>query len=387
MKIAFITSCLEPGRDGVGDYTRSLALQLQKGGGQCCLLSLCDPWSSSSEASEGTPEVVPVPELRLGPALPWERRVALARAFLDRFGPEWVSLQFVPYGFDKRGIVRGLGKYLQPLAQGRRVHVMFHELWIGGSGSGLKERAVGSLQKACVLRLMQSLQPRAIHTSNGMYVRRLAGHGLRAGLLPMFGAIPVGQGNGDNWLLPALSQAGLDLSGGRERALLLGFFGTLHPIWPPEPLLSLLLEAGRNSGKRVALLSIGRLGPGEELWARMAEAYRESLVFLRLSEQPVERVSQFLLSMDAGVAASPYSLLGKSSSAAAMQEHGLRVIVNRDDASASAGPALDEEREKYLLRLDDRFAQQVILPRPCLPTGSRLAQVAARFRQDLEQAS
>ena len=42
MKIAFITSCLEPGKDGVGDYTRSLAAESSRNGHEVCLLALND---------------------------------------------------------------------------------------------------------------------------------------------------------------------------------------------------------------------------------------------------------------------------------------------------------------------------------------------------------
>ena len=42
MKVVFVTSCLEPGRDGVGDYTRSLAEESTKLGHRAGLLALQD---------------------------------------------------------------------------------------------------------------------------------------------------------------------------------------------------------------------------------------------------------------------------------------------------------------------------------------------------------
>ena len=42
MKFAFICGSLEPGRNGVGDYTRRLAGELAAQGHECLLVSLND---------------------------------------------------------------------------------------------------------------------------------------------------------------------------------------------------------------------------------------------------------------------------------------------------------------------------------------------------------
>jgi hypothetical protein len=45
MKILFLTGSLEPGKDGVGDYTRLLANECGERGHEVFLLGLNDPWA------------------------------------------------------------------------------------------------------------------------------------------------------------------------------------------------------------------------------------------------------------------------------------------------------------------------------------------------------
>ena len=44
MVILFLTGCLQPGKDGVGDYTRLLARECIRQGQACCLIALDDPY-------------------------------------------------------------------------------------------------------------------------------------------------------------------------------------------------------------------------------------------------------------------------------------------------------------------------------------------------------
>ena len=126
MRLAFIHSCLEPARDGVGDYTRLLAAECARQGHPTCILALNDPFATAAEL-EG-----PIPELRLGPSLPWPERLRLARAFLDRFRPDRLSVQFVCYGWHPKGIAFGIGRRLRLDRTQLRLH----------RGCGIPERAI-----------------------------------------------------------------------------------------------------------------------------------------------------------------------------------------------------------------------------------------------------
>lgn len=380
MKIAFLTSCLEPGKDGVGDYTLSLAAESSRNGHEVCLLALND---RHVDRERGCPAP---PTLRLGPALRWPERFARAREFLLECDPDWVSVQFVCYGFHPKGLPLRLGQWLGPLTQGRRVHVMMHEVWIGAeAGAGFKDRWVGHLQKYCVRNLFRRLRPEVVHSSNSAYVGLLRQNGWPAKPLALFGAIPVGRQAGSGWLFDRLKNAGLPCSAEtRQDFWIFGMFGTLHPVWPPEPLLGYLQEAGRRQGKRIVLAAIGRLGPGQQLWNSLTREYAGQMDFLQLGEQSPETISQFFHEIDFGIATTPYALIGKSATATAMLEHGLPVIVNRDDVRFATAAGRDEVSNSLLLRMTDELPSRLARSSR-LPARSRLPEVTRQFLSDLEQ--
>ncbi len=200
----------------------------------------------------------------------WPERIQTAQEILTAFAPDWVSLQFVPYAFHPKGFVYGLGHHLRPLLAGRRVQIMFHELWLGETqDASPKHRLIGTFQKAFVRQMLRQIKPQVVHTSNNAYVGVLARQGVTATRLPMFGSIPITEGKGDEWLFAEIGKAGAEINGSnRSRFWLAGFFGALHPVWPPEPLISRLCQAAAETGRRLVLLSAGRLSGGEALWAQ-----------------------------------------------------------------------------------------------------------------------
>src|SRR5262245_16599032 len=150
MKILFITTSLNPGKDGVGDYTRDLANECARQGHVCAAVALNEQGLSEITRSD----ISGMTELRFPTSIPWESRIAKAREFVEAFAPDWISFQFVCYGYHPKGILTGVSRGLLQLAAGRKVHVMFHELWIGDDiESSFKQRLLGKVQKFFVLRL------------------------------------------------------------------------------------------------------------------------------------------------------------------------------------------------------------------------------------------
>ncbi len=232
---------------------------------------------------------------------------------------------------------------------------MLHEIWAGGVS--WPQKMIGIGQRQCLLRLCRH-RATVVHTSNETYQRMLAEHAVSARLLPLFGSLPIADTNADAWLPSALARVGgADVAIARQKWWLLTIFGTLHPAWRPEPLMRRLQAVATESGRRLALISVGRLGPGESLWQEMQSRYGHHVSMLRLGEQPETRISQLLNSVDFGVSTSPYTLVGKSATMAAMMEHGVPVIVTREDGPPGGSPALDEDA---CIRLDDRFAARLI---------------------------
>jgi hypothetical protein len=387
MKVLFLTAGMEPGRDGVGDYTRMLAEELSRRGHPSAVIALNDPTVSPISRAVHDDGEGGAGQLRLPRTMPWRERLERAQRFVDAMKPDWASLQFVAYGYHPKGMAAGLAGKFKPLIGGRPLHVMFHELWIGAhSGAEFKERLTGMAQRFFVKRLLGALKPRVVHTSTSAYVHLLRQAGAPAERLPMFGALPVTTEKADEWLLPELRKARLAVNEKiRPAYWLIGFFGTLHPVWPPEPFFSRLRDAATAHDKKVGLISIGRLGPGEALWDRLAEEYSDRFGFLKLGEQPAEKVSAVFNSLDFAVATTPASLIGKSATAAAMLEHDLPVIVNREDCPFKGVPPDADHRDGNIIRVNDEFAMRLGAAKPRHPK-SRLPQIAERMLAALTAA-
>ena len=385
MRIAFLCGSQEAGRDGVGDYTIGFAEELRLQGHDVMVIGLRDKFVSETTFSERRTAGGAIPILRLPSALPWAECIAQARTQLDRFDPEWVSLQFVCYTFHPKGLVHGLAGKLAPLFKGRKLHIMFHELWLCKElGWGWKQCAVGALQRFFIRCFVRASKPDVMHTSNATYAAILNLSGIPATELGLFGAIPIPPVSGKAWIEAQLRNA-LGAGYCREAVWLFGLFGALHAQWPPEPLLTRLDRAAQAAGKKPVLLSIGRTGDaGSELWKRIAHDYADRFAFIRLGEQPTEQVSEYLSFLDCGIATTPRSIIGKSSTVVSMLEHGLPVIVNREDASGVEVPP--GKAEQLLIACDAQLENSLESGFGKGPRGSRRPQITHDFSSALEAA-
>jgi glycosyltransferase involved in cell wall biosynthesis len=386
MKILFCCSSLEAGLDGVGDYTCLLAHEFTRLGHACGLMALNDsyvtaPLESEIEAGEGK-----IPCLRIPSATPWSRRTASARDFRHRLSPDWISVQIVPYGLNPRGIVDELTPVLLDLTPGCSLHLMFHELWTGGTGlSGLRHRLAGALQRRSLQRLIAALRPLLVTTSNPVFIAMLHSIGTTAELLPLFGNVPLAPLPFPPVLPEELAVAGLPADGpDRSDWWMAIFFGTIHPEWEPEPFLGLLRRTARRAGKRVMLVQAGRAGTtGDATWEKLRRQYRSDFVLIRLGEQPVDLLSRLLQTADFGIAASPWQLIGKSGTVAAMLDHGLPVIVTRDDFRPRLALGNHPAPDPLLFRCDNALEAQLIAGLTKRAPRQRAGEVAAQLAREL----
>lgn len=318
MKLLFICTSLEPGRDGVGDYVRLLAEACIEGGHECQLLAVNDQHLARGgvEFQRGLNHDIRC--VRLSPNERWDERYAAAHALVHEFAPDWISWQIVPYGFHPKGIIPHELTAFAALGRYRCTHVMLHELWIGLSrGEPFKNAAWGALQKRRLMKFLRALSPSVLHTSNLTYQTVLAREGCTANILPLFGNIPVSE------IVPPVPSL-TEWVG--------AIFGTVHPQFRPLPCFDVLAEGARASGRTLRILGIGRLGPyGEEMFAMLDREFAGRLEAVIVGEKTPEEVSRLLQALDFGIATHPWALLGKSGAVAAMLDHGLPVIVPRDD--------------------------------------------------------
>jgi hypothetical protein len=228
-----------------------------------------------SESPEQLPESA---FIRLPGLESWDRRFAKLQSVLRRFDPEWISLQYVPHGFQAKGLpfvfVRRIGR----LVSGRSSHVMFHELW-GGSRNKFTDPVICALQKHLLARIQRELRPRVVNVTNEFYRKRLKSIGVASEVLPLFSNIPV---------MPPEST-----SRDERRRWVFAIFGTLRKGWEFERLLAEIERAREALGiDECRFVSVGRLGDyGQSLWEGMNQSGYKHFVFERLGEELVEAFS------------------------------------------------------------------------------------------------
>jgi hypothetical protein len=376
---------LAEGRDGVGDYTIGLANEAAQAGVAVSAIALCDPHISTvvSEMRVG------VPILRIPSCFGWRKRAKHLGRALDKFDPLWISLQFVAYAFDPRGLPVRFGSWLRNVAgSNRMLEVMMHELWIGGlAGAPIKQRVVGAAQRFIIKRLFQTLDPAVVHTSNSAYVELLRrGTGREARLLPLFGSIPCSAtGMAESPLHTVFKRIGL-AEANRDEFWLFGIFGSVHREWNPREFFARLLPIAAARNRRVVLIAIGKAHDHATSMLKEIESafFGEQLKVFQIGEQPAEAVAQCFADLDFGLAASPWQLIGKSSAAIAMLEHGLPVIAIRDDVQLPFpidDPGADEP---LLIKVGPDLEQQLDAVRR-QPPQSRRPRIVKQWLKELSE--
>ena len=381
MNILFITPSLEPGKDGVGDYTLRLAEALRDKGVRVFCIALADRHlTPKTELDFRGPFVKSdVADIRrLSSDTPWKKRIAILQAIIDDFRPDWVSLQYVPYGFDQRGLPFGFPRLLSLLRGDFQWHIMFHELWIGEEAEYTPiQKVIGWLQKR-IVRKLASVTQAILHTSNPTYRLRLELAGCPAEILPLFSNISIAS--------PLFSRRDLLEEAGMSPELpqegfgrwIFVLFGAIHPEWDAETLIGKIDHVRKMAGRPSPLfILIGRNGD-QELRHRVGEECKHhGWGFLEKGELPTDLISSCLQSADFGVATSPLSLIGKSGSVAAMLEHGLPVVVSRLEKAVDAG-----EGSKRLIPLDASFEKNLLMAKKDVPRAG-LDAVTEKFLQSL----
>lgn len=313
MRLVFVTGCLEPGRDGVGDYVRMLARECVRLGHAVALVSLAERQRVAEPAAEDAGARI----LRLTLAEAGDGEAV--REWVTAFAPEAASLHTVPYSFHPRGFFAPKVPLLAAaLAPAQRRHIFFHELWIGmARGARWKDRVSGWWQRRAVAALLREVSPQVVHTSNGYYRAALATLGREARVLPVFGSVP--------WLGASIRPA--LLAEIPADALVCGMFGSLHPNWESDAFLADFAALARREGRPAVLAAAGGLRHGMDFFNRLKARWAGQVTFVALGEHPVEQLAEIFARFDFAVSASPWTLINKSASAAGLREHGLGLVI------------------------------------------------------------
>jgi hypothetical protein len=321
MKVTFICGSLEPGKDGVGDYVRRLGAALIRNGHSVAALALYDTYVNGIVEEIQIAEGTSLDVLRLpagGSAADAERAAGI---FVSAKNPDWVSLQFVPYAFHRKGLPFSLRGRLAPLLKGRRFQVMFHELWLD-TPANFKQKVSAIIQRRLILGLIKKLRPQAVNVSILFGQERLSRFGVVAGILELFGNIyPEDK--------ETSGEVSLTEKGVGQRSVL--FFGE-----PPKGTFRDVFLSGIDAFCKTSkanvrlLLACGDSAAKQEFYERLSpvlEVYGYELRDCGFLSAPA--LSKLMLHCDAGVSKSKPHLLLKSGAAVAMLEHGLPIWIPR----------------------------------------------------------
>jgi hypothetical protein len=341
MKVVFLCGSLEPGHDGVGDYTRRLAGELKRQGTQVLMISVNERnLTSLSIQEEQESEGTAIPVFRISGRISYRKKLRVAKQWLDAVNPDWLSLQYVPFSFHPKGAHFFLGRFLRRLGFHRRWHIMFHELWTGmDKESSKKHYWLGKIHRLLIKSLIKTLNPAVIHTQTHLYLEKIATLGYKAKYLPLFSNIPFFEPEG-------ISKAD-DKDINHERKLLFVLFGGIHRNAPVAQFASDLVRFEKANKTRILLIIIGRSGPIQKQWTSVWALNGLDLVLM--GEQTPMTISKVLHSATMGISTTPIQLAEKSGSVAAMREHQLPVLcVSRTwKARGIKNPKLPESIVEY----------------------------------------
>jgi hypothetical protein len=311
MKLLFICGCLEKGKDGVGDYTRRLAVELTRQGNQCTLISLLDSYADieiveKPESQDAFINVIRFP-YRNGTKL----NCTHAKKWIDSFNPDWISLQFVPYAFHKKGLPFQLYKHLKPYTKNCKFQIMFHELWV--MNTGLYSNLIGLFQKRIIKKLITNLKPVLVHTNTEVYKYNLSKISpVAIKQLILFPNIPITPSHNSIQSCMISSE------------LVFVSFGTIYSGSNIMQFAEQMGEYSKSSNVRCKLKIIGRAGINCTLWAD--EWKRNNMEVEIVGEVKSEDLSEIICNSSFGIISTPLALINKSGSFAVFRDCGLPVF-------------------------------------------------------------
>lgn len=322
MKIVFLCGSFEPGRDGVGDYTRRLSLELRASGHQTAVISIYDRFVHEVTSGEAVMAEGPLPVLRIPHIIAEKEGFKLMKDFVETFDPDWLSLQYVPFSFHPKGLPFTLPARLAALGKGRKWEIMFHEIAVGMHvGATAKLLVWGEVQKIIARVLLYKLKPVLVHTHTQVYRKQLEKFGVQVSLLPLFSNIPLRY---EDTVRKKTSERPV-LQGTVELLV----FAAVQEGAPIDQLAAEAKAYSQVNNVQIRLCFVGKSGPEQDRW--LAAWRKAGLDAVQLGMKTEEEVSLILSNAVYGLFSTPLVLMGKSGAVAAMREHGIHLLcVARD---------------------------------------------------------
>lgn len=365
---------------GVSDYTKYLAKACMDLGHQVFLLSL---FQREKFARENLFVPCPSEFLNISESASWQERRKLASVGIQIFKPDFISLQFVPFSFQKKGILHAeVRREMWELFRKFPLHVFFHEMYVSlkpSFNSGFFWLSL--FQRLCFREFFNRLRPTVAHTNCSLYRYYLNKRGIAAERLELFGSIPIEIPD------PVIFHRIFEEKGisfatqKRSSFLIFGFFGGIHNGLPLKSFFRKLQQRKNQVGKDVIVCSMG--GTPIEAWMALEEEFSRDFRFVKFDSQPTNIVSQYLQGIDYGITSYPISCFEKSSALAGLLEHGLPIVFPYNDFSKA-----ELDRFKVVVPPNiqsgfDEFWEKRGVTRKFPKNPDHLMQVARIFSKDL----
>ena len=307
MKICFISGPYNPGKCGISDYITLLSAKLKNHGHQSQHIAI-DNGNTLSEIADNLP-----------PA-------------------DLYSIQFAPFSFSPNGFSKKRLFCLANSLRNKNTHINFHEIWIGAYPKAKwKEKTIGWLQKREIVKFINISNPVSITCSNSAAIDRMRQSGIDCQYLYLFGNIPY-------------SKTEQTIA---STVLSVAFFGTLYEKFPYDLLAEKLNEISKSLDIPIHIKIIGRQREGEgiKIIQQISQKYRFAIS--RSGKLPSSKISEEFQNCDLGISTTPFDILGKSGSTAAMLEHGLPVLSYDDGDTPKNKLSVMQEYQDQVFLLND----------------------------------
>ena len=336
MNILFLCGSAEPGKDGVGDYTRRLCGELIRTGHMAQIVSLCDKHVVSFITQNQVIEETPVIVRRIPITTSYNLRLAWTQEIVKEVAPDWISLQFVPNGFNHKGLPLWLPVFLKKINADSRNHIMFHELAF--PNNSIKNRCIRFLQIQIIKLIVFNFKPNVINTHTPYYLKLLSSLKIIAYPLSLFSNIPK---------INSIENST------NSNIFKLGLFSKIIYSEQINKILENLTNLLIKENKLFEIILLG--GTKQD-----AQNFKNSVInnnkikaqvvikgFLSNNELSIE-----LQKLNIGLTPVSNHLLGKSGSVSAFLEHGISIIapIISDENGFNEIGFFDEKTKKYIIQ-------------------------------------
>lgn len=345
MKILFLCGSLEPGKDGVGDYTRRLSGALLRKGHDAQIISLCDKHVDAVVSETQEIEATQVSVHRIPRKTSYHKRVRITKEIIDKNKPDWISLQYVPNSFNPKGLPFWLLWFLKQFNGKYKRHIMFHELARPGK-SNLK-KAIRTVQLALLKQLVFKLEPNVVHTHIPYYLSILKKLKINAKPLPLFSNICK------------VTYSIVE----RKDVFRVGLFSKIEATKNIAFLLKNLVRALANENKTLEIVLLGGSQTKLEKFIEKLKSYDIKAKTIALGFLSPNEVSMELQKLNLGISPVPVHVLGKSGSVAAFIANGVPLVVTESKTTLGLNKLgfLSQYEKEYVIT---KYDQPDILLKP-----------------------